>query len=168
MEILTQNNTLEVTDFEIIRTEGEKFVTFFLDDIAFAVQSKYVAEVDRLLAITPLPNIVDWFSGVANLRGEIVSVVDLRLFWNRKSLPPSKAKTIILRSEKNSIRLAFIVDRIGEISMLDESEREIFSDSEIHSPLPHIYGKANFGGQTLHLLDVEKLLSSPKLQNIYT
>lgn len=168
MDTLLEDNILELTGFEIVRTEGEKFVTFFLDNETFAVPSKFVAEVDRLLSITPLPNIADWFSGLANLRGEIVSVIDLRLFWNRRTSPPAKAKTIILRSHKDSIRLAFTVDRIGEISILEESEREIFTDSEIHSPFPHTYGKGNFKNQTLYLLDVEKLLASPKLQKIYS
>jgi purine-binding chemotaxis protein CheW len=167
MDILTEDNILEITDFEIVRTDGEKFVTFFLDEDTFAVPSKFVAEVDRLLSITPLPNLADWMSGLANLRGDIVSVIDLRVFWNRTTPASKKSKTIILRSLKDPMLLAFIVDRIGEISIVEEKECELFSDSEIHSPLPHVYGKANYNGQLLHLLDVEKLLSSPKLQEIY-
>jgi purine-binding chemotaxis protein CheW len=168
MDNITDDNILDITDFEIVRTDGEKFVTFFLDEDTFAVSSKYVAEVDRLLSVTPLPNLADWVSGLANLRGEIVSVIDLRLFWNRNTNAPKKSKTIILRSRKESILLAFIVDRIGEISIVEKAEREIFSDTDIHSPLPHVYGQALVKGQNLHLLDVEKLLSSPKLQEIYS
>jgi purine-binding chemotaxis protein CheW len=166
MDNLLNDNILEITDFEIVRTDGERFVVFFIDDDAFAVSSKFVAEVDRLLAVTPLPNLPNWFCGIANLRGDIVSVVDLRPFWNRTSTTALKGKTLILQSKRGSTRIAFVVDRIGEINILEESECEVFAEAEIQSPLPHIYGKANLKNQTLYLLDVEKLLSSPKLQNL--
>src|SRR5689334_910486 len=79
---------------------GEKFIVFFLDGELYAVSAAQVAEVVQMLAITPLPNVPEWLLGIANLRGEIISVVDLPKLWNKKtSQNPAKAKLIVLRGQ---------------------------------------------------------------------
>lgn len=165
MKEFNEENLLEkVTDFELVQTEGEKYVIFFLDDEMFAVPIQYVAEVDRLLAVTQLPNVPNWLMGIANLRGDIVSVVDLRSFWERKTISPNKTKTLILRSPDNETLIAFVVDKLGEIATLQQKESEFITQTE--NPMPHVGKKLRYQETTLYLLDAENLLSSPKLQSI--
>jgi purine-binding chemotaxis protein CheW len=163
MKNLPEDNLLEVTEFEIIRTNSERFVVFYLDEETFAVPSKCVAEVDRVFAVTPVPNVPDWFLGISNLRGDLISVVDLRTFWNRQTTPPQKAKTIILRSNKDGFEIAFVVDKIGEIAILDTADIEGMTNSEKDLPLLHVHEKAKYKESSFYLLDAEKLLASPKL-----
>jgi purine-binding chemotaxis protein CheW len=163
MNNLIEDNLLEVTDFEIVRSNAERFVVFYLDEETFAVPSKYVAEVDRVFAVTPVPNVPEWFLGISNIRGDLISVVDLRTFWNKQTAAPQKCKTIILRSTKDNFEIAFVVDKIGEIAILDSAKVETMTNAENDLPLLHVNQKAKYKESMFYLLDAEKLLASPKL-----
>lgn len=158
-----EDNLLEVTDFEITHSNSERFVVFYLDEETFAVPSRCVAEVDRVFAVTPVPNVPEWFLGISNLRGDLISVVDLRTFWGKQTNAPQKSKTIILRSAKDGFEIAFVVDKIGEIAILETAKIESMTNAEKDLPLLHINRKAKYKDSLLYLLDAEKLLTSPKL-----
>ncbi len=70
----------------VASSTGEKFIVFVLDDELFAISSKQVAEVTHPLAVTPLPNAPEWLLGIANLRGEIISVADLQKILAKNSI----------------------------------------------------------------------------------
>lgn len=139
--------------------EGEKYVVFHLDEKLYAVHSKQVAEVIGCLPVTPLPVVPEWLAGIANLRGDIISVVDLRKLWKKNSTPPKKSKLLILRSEKENNAVAFVVDKLSEIVTLGTKEIE-FSAADFESSFPTFFGRAMHKSQTLYLLDAENLFSS--------
>lgn len=135
---------------------GEKFIVFFLDGELYAVSAAQVAEVVQMLNITPLPNVPEWLLGIANLRGEIISVVDLPKFWNKKtSQNPAKAKLIVLRGQNPNSSIALTVDKLSEIITLPIDEIQFPEES-----LPFVFGKASHKSNPLNLIDTEKLLSS--------
>jgi purine-binding chemotaxis protein CheW len=136
---------------------GEKFVVFSLNEKLFAVPSSQIAEVTHPLAIAPLPGTRDWFLGLANLRGGMIAVLNLKKLWNEtNSAISEKAKLIVLRSADAETVIAFQVDKLNEIVTL--------FDSEIHSNEKkgpgHIYGVVDRGSDTLHLIDIDKLRAS--------
>lgn len=149
---------------------GEKYVVFALDEELYAVHSNLVAEVLSPLPVTPLPGVPEWLSGVANLRGEIISVVDLRKFWKKKpavsaSSSPQKNKLIVLRSAKDETKIAFIIDRLSEIVTLAPQDIK-FSAADFENSFPTLYGKAAHESSTLLLFDAENLLSSLSLSEL--
>lgn len=144
------------------QSAGEKYIAFALDEEFYAVRASVVVEVLNPLPVAPLPNVPEWLCGVTNLRGDIVSVVDLRKFWGKESDAPVKNKFIVLRSEKTSTAIAFIVDRLSEIVAL-APENIKFSAADYENAFPTLFGKAESRSNTLLLLDTEKLLSSLNL-----
>ena len=135
--------------------QGEKFVVFALDDELFAVSAKYVAEVVQPLPLTTLPNVPEWLLGVANLRGNIISVVNLLKLWDKKpTLFSPKTKFIVLNSQSDDSSVAFMVDRLSEIVTLPNDEIQFTKDDN------SFYGKAIHKSNILHLVDTEKLFSS--------
>lgn len=138
---------------------GEKFIVFFLDGELYAVSAAQVAEVVQMLNITPLPNVPEWLLGIANLRGEIISVVDLPKFWNKKtSPPPAKAKLIVLRGQNPNSSIALTVDKLSEIISLPDDKIRFSEES-----VPFVFGKASHKSNSLSLIDTEKLLASLEL-----
>lgn len=137
----------------------EKYFVFTIENDLYAVNSKNVAEVLNPLPIAALPNVPKWLCGVMNLRGEIISVIDLRKFWNKKTSAPTKPKLIVLKSEKHSVEAAFVVDRLHEPVSLVPSDIK-FSAADYVDSFPTLFGKATDNGNTLLLIDVEKLLAS--------
>jgi purine-binding chemotaxis protein CheW len=149
-----------------IQAYGEKYVVFALDEELYAVHSNLAAEVLSPLPITPLPGVPEWLSGVANLRGEIISIVDLRKFWKKKSFEtPQKNKLIVLRSAKDDTKIAFVVDRLCEIVTLAPQDIK-FSAADFENSFPTLYGKAEHESSTLLLFDAENLLSSLTLSEL--
>jgi purine-binding chemotaxis protein CheW len=138
---------------------GEKFIVFFLDGELYAVSAAQVAEVVQMLAITPLPSVPEWLLGIANLRGEIISVVDLPKLWNKKpSQNPAKSKLIVLRGQSPNSSIALTVDKLSEIITLSLDEIQFPEES-----IPFVFGKASHKSNPLSLIDTEKLLSSLEL-----
>src|SRR3712207_5866406 len=91
---------------------GEKFIVFFLGDELFGVTAAQVAEVVHPPALTRLPRVPEWLLGIANLRGEVISVVDLSgLLKKRASSYSPKSKLIVLRGPNSNASIAFSVDR---------------------------------------------------------
>ena len=138
---------------------GEKYLVFFLDDEFYAVPSQKVVEVTPTMPITVLPHAPEWLLGIANLRGEVISVVNLPALLakkNRKHAP--KPKFIILRSSAFESSAAFTADRISEIVSVPDEEVN-FKDS---ADSPPVSGRAVHKSQTLNLIDTEKLFASLK------
>jgi len=59
---------------------GEQYLVFSLLECELALKAEHIDGVERLAAVTPVPNVASWISGAINLRGSIASVVDLRAF----------------------------------------------------------------------------------------
>jgi purine-binding chemotaxis protein CheW len=153
-----------------VQPYGEKYVVFALDEELFAVHSNLVAEVLNPLPVTPLPGVPEWLSGVANLRGEIISVVDLRQFWKKQTLSSlletsPKNKLVVLSSAKDETRVAFVVDRFYEIVTLAPQDIK-FSAADFENSFPTVFGKAAHNSSTLHLFDAETLLASLNLSEL--
>lgn len=102
----------------------KSFVGFEVGDVAYAVRIEVVREIVNPLAVVPLPRAPRAVRGVADYRGEVVPVIDLR---ERFGLPPAstsrKAKWIVLDvsgpeagADKSSSRhAALVVDAVTEV-----------------------------------------------------
>lgn len=143
--------------------EGEKYIPFYLDEKLYAVHFKQVIEANNFLSVAPLPFVPAWLGGIANLRGEIIPVVDLRKLWKKETAAPTKTKFLIMRSEKDNQTAAFIVDKLGEQLTLAPREIE-FSAADFESSFPTFFGRAAHKSQTVFLLDSESLFSSLEMK----
>lgn len=138
---------------------GEKYLVFHIDDEIYGINSKRVAEVTANVGVTPLPSVPDWIAGIANWRGDIISVVDLRKLWEKKSKSPKKSRLIILHPNKNDSAIAFVVDKLSEIVTLSVKDIN-FSAADFTDSYPTFFAKADYKSQSLYLLDIDKILSS--------
>lgn len=148
-------NPLEFTDAlqsekQISNSVGEKFIVFFLGDELFAVPARKISEVVQPLEITALPGVPEWLLGICNLRGEIVSVVNLPKLWKPEDATNFvKPKLIILREQKGAIALA--TDRLSEIVILPDEAIELCEEES------HIYAQAIYDSKNLQIINTEKL-----------
>ena len=141
-------------DQKAANSDDEKFLVFQLDDELFAVSAGQVTEVLRPIHVTPLPNSPAWLYGIANLRGEIISVLNLSKICNKKSLNASpKSKLVIMKPKNSGSSIAFPVDRLSEIITLTKEDIQPAEDF-------CFFGKAFHKTDSVNLLDTEKLFSS--------
>jgi len=69
-----------------------QFCTFYLDKLLFGVELKTVQEVIRSLQVTQVPLAPQVVSGLINLRGQIVTAVDLRRRLEMEPAPGGRAR----------------------------------------------------------------------------
>jgi purine-binding chemotaxis protein CheW len=144
---------------------SNQYVVFKLNEQLFAFSAANVVEVGHPLPVAALPFVPNWMSGVANLRGDIIAVLDLRRLWN---LPPSepgaRQKMLILRSQQEQLRVGLIVDGVSEMRHLAAHEiRE--SDNSVNAPFAaYLKGLTGTDLNELHLLNAEEFLSAPELR----
>ncbi|MBC8133461.1 MAG: chemotaxis protein CheW [Deltaproteobacteria bacterium] len=102
--------------------ESEQFCTFNVDRYTFGVEVHKVQEVIRFQHMTRVPLAPAIVRGLINLRGQIVTAIDLR---HRIGLPPAPPEmppmNVILRTEQGPVSL--LVDKIGDVR---EVSRDLF------------------------------------------
>ncbi len=90
------------------------YATFFIEDHFFGVEVEKVQEVFRSQEITSVPLAPPVIAGLINLRGEIVTTLELR---NRLGFRPRpagmEAMSVVIRTEEGAVNL--LVDQIGDV-----------------------------------------------------
>ena len=139
-------DTLEVIEFEL---SGERY----------AFELAQVREVCALRELTPVPCTPEFLTGIVNLRGEILAVIDLRKFFGLPSAGITQLNQIII-IEGSATRLGILVDSV-------ERSRTILPGS-LQPALPtHTDVRADYlrgiTGDRLAVLDAAKILSHPRI-----
>jgi purine-binding chemotaxis protein CheW len=95
-------------------TEGRQFCTFFVDGLRFGIDVQKVQEVVPYQEMTRVPLAPPTVRGLLNLRGQIVTGIDLRRRLELPDGPPGRLPmNVVLRGEDSPV--SFLVDEIGEV-----------------------------------------------------
>jgi purine-binding chemotaxis protein CheW len=143
----------------------KRHVVFSVGNTEFAVPILTVSEVVRPLKITPVPNVPDWVLGVANLRGDIISVVDLRIFFGQatpESLPLNRM--LVVHSQNEEVTTGLIVDRASGIFDLPQEQIRSPSAPIDDKVSPFMQGVSEVNDRLLVVLDLNQLLVSAEMQ----
>ncbi|HEV2653393.1 MAG TPA: chemotaxis protein CheW [Ktedonobacteraceae bacterium] len=149
---------------------SEQYLVFTLADCELAIKAELVQSVERVIELTPVPNVAAWVLGVINLRGSITSVVDLRMFLALEQLAYTP-RTRLLSLQYNEMVICFVVDGVNE--MLPIPPGTIISGNmrPANIPqwaLPYAVGSALLAQRMMVILDVPRLLFSEKMQHYKT
>src|SRR6266852_1922467 len=133
---------------------SSQFCTFYLDKLLFGVELKGVQEVIRSLDMTKVPLAPGVVSGLINLRGQIVTAVDLRRRLELGPAPPGNLPmNVVVRSEDGAVSL--LVDEIGDVVEVDETSFEPAPETLQGSVRNMILGVHKLDVQLMHVLDTE-------------
>jgi len=146
----------------------EQYIRFVIEDIILAVPLSSALEIGHRPRIMPLPNLPEWVMGVTNLRGEIISIVSLNAFFGISPpvLKPNQRFIVIHHAD---VKTGILVDRISGIftHAPDEIEPGITLYRNAGSRTPewaeYVSGIVPLENEMLNILDVERLLSSPRM-----
>jgi len=148
-EILLESGTGEV---EILH--------FKVDGENYAINVVKVKEILTIDNISKVPNSVADIAGVSLIRGEIITVIDMRFVIN-KILMSNIEKSMNLVCEFNKLKVSFAIDEVVGISRIRWSDIAKPDDVTSNSL---VIGNINHNGTILMLLDFEKIVMdiSPK------
>ena len=140
---------------------SKQLCTFFLDGQLFGVEAQTVQEVIRYQEMTRVPKAPPSVSGLINLRGQIVTAIDLR---TRLGLPPREAgklpMNVVIRSDEGAVSL--LVDQIGDVIEVDADNFETPPDTLQGPSRELVQGAYKLDGRLLLLLNCDEAVELVK------
>lgn len=114
-----------------------------------------MADINEVLpppTLTPVPLTKPWYCGVANVRGNLYSVVDLSVYLGGEAIPREGQSRVLLAGQKFAFNAGLLVTRVlGLRNVNDWQQSE--QDGEVYLQ--------DGSGQVWHKLDMSQLLQQP-------
>jgi purine-binding chemotaxis protein CheW len=105
------------TDRPGVAVDALELLPFRLGREHYAIETRYTREVVRLTGFTSVPGTEDFLLGVVNLRGEIVPVFDLMLFFGFASQGLSDRSRVIVVGDE-AVEFGIIADTVQAVAHL--------------------------------------------------
>lgn len=154
MEKQIENESIEETD---------KYLLFHLGGEEYGIHISDVQTIEEMQEITAIPDMPLYVKGIVNLRGNVISLIDLRLFFSMENREyDDRTCVIIVRTKEAEVGL--VVDTVSEVREIpseDISEApELKSNTDSNN---YLYGLGKVGESVKVLIDSHKLIDSMQL-----
>lgn len=145
-----------------------EYLTFSLGDGIYAINVGRIKEVLGLPRITRVPRMPEHMSGVANLRGNVIPVIDLRLKFGMGPTPRTEETGIIVTevsrifgdSDDDSIVVGIFSDGVQKVVTIEEKDIEPPPRIGTTVDTEYIAGMGKVDDSFVVILNIEKALSS--------
>jgi len=128
-------------------------VIFKVNDEQFAVEASKVQSINDMMEITKVPRSEIYIKGLINLRGNIISLLDINLLLDIKKGDGLQENIIILNLDEESVGVT--VDQVDEVL---EIEEDLIEKVETDRKRAYIKGVINFKDRIVTLIDIAKLI----------
>jgi purine-binding chemotaxis protein CheW len=136
----------------------KQLVIFELGTEHFGIDIESVEGINKILDITKVPQAPACVEGVANLRGQIIPVVDLhRRFGMANSEKTNQSRIVV--ANVGSTKIGMIVSAVSEVLTIDDSCIENPPSMVCNINSSYIIGIANIDDRLIILLDLAKVLT---------
>jgi purine-binding chemotaxis protein CheW len=145
---------------------GTQYLTFLLDGKLFAFDVLKTREVLSLIPITPIPGTPAYMTGVLNLRGSVVPVMDLRKkFGLAESKYTENTSIVIVEASAGSetVVVGALVDAVKGVKRFEDSELEPPPKVGMRFNLDLIHAIGKTENDFVLILNVDKVLSDEDL-----
>jgi purine-binding chemotaxis protein CheW len=138
--------------------ENQQYCTFYLDGYFFGVEVMKVQEVLRYQEMTRVPRAPEEVRGLINLRGHIVTAIDMRRRLKLKERADDQMPmNVVVRTEDGPISL--LVDEIGDVLEVDDSTFERPPETIDETTRELVRGVYKLQDKLLLVLDSEKVVN---------
>ena len=143
--------------------KSSRYSVFKLSDKYFALEIFNIKEVLDRPAVTFLPNVKAHYIGVFNLRGKIITLVDIRQLLSFK-MPEKDMSDVVVLIEYDNVIAGILVDQIMDFMPIEEIKIQLPSREMPAAMAKYILGyvqKDDLG--TVYLLDLVKLTQAIRI-----
>jgi len=146
------------------RSEEWSGITFGLGEARLACNIDRVAEILPCPQSTPVPGAKSWIAGLANVRGELLTVIDLKCFLTG-SRAQVRSNSRLLATSLNKAPIGLLIDEVfGQRHFLDSDAVDAQLPDD--SPLRNVVTRQHqHGAETWHELDLDRLFNSAEFLN---
>ena len=150
-----EQNFLTLSDFSIdsLNKTSELYITFDLSEKLYAIPAEKIIEIVQLPALTMLEKVPDYIVGLLNLRGTIVSVIDLSMIlgFERKQY---SAECQILILDTDDSKVGILVDSVKDVVQIEKKQIEALPYASKEHVISGIYKNEN---TLIAFLDFDKI-----------
>lgn len=141
------------------QTDELEIATFYVDNAWMGVFIDQVEEINHHMDLTPVPNVRSSVRGLMNLRGEVVTVIDLRVVLGLEpAVIQRKTCNVVVRSGNE--RIGILADRVGDVILARRESIEPPPANVASADGRLLRGVCQLESDILAILDVEQILSS--------
>jgi purine-binding chemotaxis protein CheW len=141
-----------------------RFVLLSIASGHYAIPEAYVTELERVPRITLVPRTPAWIRGVTNVRGDIVSVIDMHRFLQLDSQPGASGRLLVVRLLDEPFVAGLIVDSVDRIVSV-KTDAITAPAAPLEGPLaPFLGGVCEIGDRLVAVLDIDRFLRSSEIR----
>ena len=146
-------------------TQKDKYLSFYIGKECYGIGIRYVKEIIVMQEITKVPDMPKSIIGVINLRGNVISIIDFRKFFNLEYRDYDDRTSIIV-VDVGGNPIGLVVDTVNEV--LDIQEKDIDPPPRTHSGVgsKYINGIGKIGKEVRILLNIENVLYEERLEAV--
>ncbi len=156
----------EITATE--RRRGGKYLTFSLGSESYGLAILKVREIIGLMQITAVPRAASYVRGVINLRGQVITVIDLRAKFGMMGVEKTDQTCIIVVETSlagRKMNTGVIVDRVLEVVEIPAERIEDAPNLGDGESDKFILGMGKIGERVAILLDIDHVLGGDRLMS---
>ncbi|WP_186647524.1 chemotaxis protein CheW [Fluviispira vulneris] len=142
------------------------FLVFHLNNEIYGTNLMQVREVIERQTPKPVPNTIQSYIGVINVRGEIVGAIDLRLRFGYPSLDSPEKNSAMIILNLPSGTLAVITDQLEGVFRLNFLEHGQKPKIESTIPNDYILGMCEFKNKIITIIDLHSILNAQEITNL--
>ena len=147
-------------------TQANKYLFFRIAKESYGIGIRHIIEIIELQTISTIPDMPVYVTGVINLRGKVIPIVNLRLRFGF-DMREYDDRTCIVVAELDRILIGFIVDSVEEVLEIPEKGIEPPPNFKTVSGKDrYISGMGKVGETVKILLDVEKIVRDDDVRAI--
>lgn len=142
-----------------------QLVIFHIQDEEYGVPINEIQEIIKLDKITPIPDSPEFIKGIINVRGEIVTTIDMkeRFFIKNKRKTPSRH--IVITKQKNNT-FGLVVDEVTEVLKVNKNEIKDKPSSMSQINQAYVKGVYVEAERLVLVLDLAKILSNEEFSRL--
>lgn len=128
-----------------------QIIVFTLGDKHYAINTEKVDEISKTMPFTQVPNSLNWVEGLINLRGNVVTLINLCKLLHQDD---DKCYNNIIIINTNDEKIGVLVKDIKEVVEIEENDIQKITDEEFEG----ILGIARIDGEIINVIDLQKLI----------
>lgn len=139
-----------------------QYLTFLLGEEEYGVDILRVQEIRGWDSVTTIPNAPAFIKGVINLRGTIVSILDLRERFGIASVDYNELTVVVVlrvKGEGKDRIMGVVVDAVSEVYHIAENDLKDPPDLGYAINMDYMKGMATVDDKMVSILDIDQLMS---------
>lgn len=156
---------------EINPDEIIEFLTFKLGNDVFALETSRVKEVLKFTGITQVPRMAEYLPGVINLRGNVISIIDISLILNMDGIKNKKTSWFVITEidqSAESLTIGMMVDSVEDVIRIEASRISPPPEIGIKIDPEFSRGIGKLDDKYFIILDIENIVSVQNIETVQT